>query len=187
MKLQEAYDKIIPYLSTKEAVLDKSTQKNKGANGIALQEILSLPQNNDRLDFEDGELKTFTVQNNGTVKEDFRICSVWDKSEIRKKLSTVLVVGRNELGQIVYCKIHKILDENPLFNEYFDKELDLILEQGPMNVSQKDTEIWVAKTQGKGGNAPKTRSLYISRPAAHFLFYGEYPARARKAKKILVG
>ena len=58
---------------------------------------------------------------------------------------------------------------------------------GSMNVSQKDTSIWIAKTQGRGRDAPKTRSLYISRAAAHFLFFKEWPGASRKAKAILVG
>jgi hypothetical protein len=187
MKIKEAYDKILPYLKTGEVVLNKSTTQNKGANGVHLEKILGLSQNSNRLDFEDGELKTFTLTNTGAVKEDFRICSVWDKDEIRKKLDNVLIVGRDLEGQIIYCKIHRILEENLIFSKYFDIEVDYILENGPHNTSQSETEIWIAKTQSQGGNAKKRRSLYISRPAAHYLFFGEYPKLARKAKKILVG
>jgi len=185
MKIREAYEKLIE-LKDSSFLLDKSTKSNKGANGTFLEEVLGLKPGNARLDFEDGELKTFSLNDKGQVKEDFRICSVWDKDEIIKKLSNILAVGRDNLtGEIIYCEFHKILEENPKFNEYFHKEVDWIISKGPMNVSQKDTEIWVSKTQGEGGEAKKTRSLYISRPAAHYLFFGVYPPRARKAKAIL--
>ena len=185
MKTEEAYNLITPYVHSAECVLAESTQKNKGANGMALEKILGIKPGTKQLDFEDGELKTFSINEKGQVKEDFRICSIWEKDYIKKKLENILVVGRNLAGQIVYCKILRILEENPIFKEYFDKEVDWIISKGPMNCSQKDTEIWVSKTQGKGGEAKKTRSLYISRPASHYLFFGVYPPRAQKAKAIL--
>lgn len=183
MLTEKAYNLIIPYVNREDCVLAKSTQKNKGANGVALEKLLGIKPGTKQLDFEDGELKTFSVNEKGEVKEDFRICSKWDKNYIKEKLKNVLVVGRNAAGQIQHCKIIRPL-ENPIFKEYFDKEVDLIISKGPMNCSQKDTAIWIAKTQGPGGSAKKTRSLYISRPAANVLFFGEYPAKARKGREI---
>ena len=86
------------------------------------------------------------------------------------------------MGTLESSPRYSIKKSNPLgFKASF---IDLIISKGPMNCSQKDTAIWIAKTQGPGGSAKKTRSLYISRPAANVLFFGEYPAKARKGREI---
>ena len=42
MKTEEAYNLITPYVHSAECVLAESTQKNKGANGMALEKILGI-------------------------------------------------------------------------------------------------------------------------------------------------
>ena len=184
MKLQDAHRRLIEHIG-KPINTEGEVSTNKGAVGISLEKFLGLKQGNNPLDFEDGELKTFHLNERGAVKEDFRICSKWDKEYIKAKIANILVVGINTDNIIVFCEVIHPL-EHPIYSKYFDEEVDKILEKGPTKCSQKDTEIWIAKTQGRG-HGSKSRSLYISRPAAHYLFYGEYPKGGRKARKVLVG
>lgn len=182
LTVQEAYDKINNFsiLNIEHEHID-----NKGAMGHVLEKLLGLKLGSDRLDLRDGELKTFHYNERNAVKEDFRITSVWNLDEIKEKLDCLLVVGAScPNNQIVFVKIVKPL-ENPFFLKQLEIEVPFIMEKGPMNCSQKDTNVFIAKTQGKGGDAPKTRSLYISRPWAHALLHGVYPAGARKGKHLV--
>ena len=62
MLTEKAYNLIIPYVNTEDCVLAKSTQKNKGANGVALEKLLGIKPGTKQLDFEDGELKTLALE-----------------------------------------------------------------------------------------------------------------------------
>jgi hypothetical protein len=181
MKIEEAYNKIKKFstLNTEHEHIN-----NKGSMGHVLEKALGLNLNSNLMDFEDGELKTFHYNERNEVKEDFRITSRWNLDEIKMKLEQLLVVGANLNNQIEFMKIVRPL-ENIFFLEQLEIEVPFIIEKGPMNCSQADTNVFIAKTQGRGGGAPKERSLYISRPWAHALFHGVYPKRARKGKHLV--
>ena len=182
MKLQEAYNII-----KKESTLNTEQEhiNNKGSMGHVLEKILGLNLNSNVKDFEDGELKTFHYNERNEVKEDFRIGSRWNLNEIKEKLNNLLVVGTNLNNEIIFIEILRPL-ENIFFLKQFEIEVPFIIDKGPMNCSQSDTNVFIAKTQSRGGEGvPKKRSLYISRPWAHALFHGTYPKRARKGKHLV--
>ena len=182
MKIQEAFDKI-----KKESTLSTEHENinNKGSMGHVLEKVLGLNLNSNLRDFEDGELKTFHYNERNEVKEDFRITSRWNLDEIKEKLNLLLVVGADLNNERRYTEILRPL-ENNFFLKQLEIEVPFIIEKGPMNCSQSDTNVFIAKTQSRGGEGvPKKRSLYISRPWAHALFHGAYPKRARKGKHLV--
>lgn len=181
MKILDAY-KILK----KDITLSIESEhiNNKGAVGHQVEKLLGLKLNSNLRDFDDGELKTFHYNNKNQVKEDFRITTIWDLDKIEKKLSNVLVVGFDSSNNFTYVEILRPL-ENTFILKKLREEVAFILEKGPMNCSQKDTDVFISKTQGRGGDAPKTRSLYISRPWAHALLHRVYPPGARKGKHLV--
>jgi len=183
MKTLDAYEKIVNLVGSNLST-EQEHINNKGAMGHQLEKLLGLKLNNNLRDFDDGELKTFHYNNNNQVKEDFRITSIWELDKIKEKLSNLLVVGTDSSNNITYVKILRPL-ENTFFLKKLEEEVSFMIAKGPMKCSQSDTKVFIAKTQGAGGNAPKTRSLYISRPWAHALFHGVYPPRARKGKELV--
>jgi len=182
MKIEEAYNKI-KKVSTLN--IEHEHINNKGSMGHVLEKTLGLNLNSNLMDLEDGEIKTFHYNERNEVKEDFRISSRWNLNEIKEKLNCLLVVGADLNNEIIFAEIVRPL-ENTFFLKQFEIEVPFIIEKGPMNCSQSDTDVFIAKTQSKGGKGvPKKRSLYISRPWAHALFHGAYPKRARKGKDLV--
>lgn len=182
MKIEEAYNKIKKFstLNTEHEHIN-----NKGSMGHVLEKALGLNLNSNLMDLEDGEIKTFHYNERNEVKEDFRISSRWNLNEIKEKLNNLLVVGADLNNEIKFLKILRPL-ENIFFLKQLEIEVPFIIEKGPMNCSQSYTNVFIAKTQSKGGEGvPKKRSLYISRPWAHALFHGAYPKRARKGKHLV--
>jgi len=185
MTLEEARDILLPLVGQ---TIDASDfgNKNKGKYGHAVEKMLGLNLGSHALDFLNGELKTtgiVKVKDQYKVKEDFKICKVWDKNYIEAKLKNMLVLCYDyHTKEIISVQVYNIL-EHPLVREQFDKDVDWLLEQPDINVvSQTATPVFVSKTNGKGGNAPKERACYIAGAPASYLLGFDYPKGARKGK-----
>lgn len=180
MKILEAYKILKPLENTSLASLGLLT--NKGVWGHTIEKYLSLKLGSHHLDFDDGELKTATVQKNGTLKEDFKIAKVWDKQYLEEKMASILLVVRDINNNIIKVKVVKPL-QHPVYKKYFDIELNKISTIGLESISQSDTIIWVAKTNDTGKKVVNARALYLSRAFASHLF-GFGFGRATKGKQI---
>lgn len=180
MRILEAFE----ILKTLEGSNLKSIglTSNKGRWGHTVEKYLGLKLGSHHLDFEDGELKTATITKNGTLKEDFKIAKVWDKNYLIEKMANILLVVRDLDANIVAVKIIKPLS-HPIYKKYFDIELETINSIGLDNISQSDTNIWVAKTNDTGNKKVNSRALYLSRAFASHLF-GFGFGNARKGKII---
>lgn len=182
MKLIEAFNIIKKYEGSNiNQLLEQENIYNKGNFGHAIEKLLSLKLGSHHLDFEDGELKTATISESKVLKEDFKIAKKWDKTYIEDKLSNNLVVVRDSNNTIVRVCILNIL-KHPIYKKYFDIEFDRIINNMD-TISQKDTVIWVAKTNDTGNKVKNDRALYLSRAfASHILGFGF--GRAIKGKII---
>ena len=169
MKLQEAYD-ILSSLVGDIINVENEKKGNKGKYGHAIEKLLHLNLGSHARDFEDGELKTCAAFN-GKMRDDFKICKVWDKEYAEKKLENLLVLIYDyKTAEILAVKQFSIL-KHPIVRKQFDKDLSYLLAQPDINlVSQKDTDVFVAKTNGSGKKAINERALYIARAPASYLF-----------------
>lgn len=172
MLLDEAYVAFRSQMGKKIPINEH--RKNKGAFGHSAEKFKGMPLGSHHLDFEDGELKTGQITRRNQLKEDFRVCSVWDKQYQIDKMKNTLVVLRDMDNVIVYVEKMDLI-ANPVYYKYYHSEYDKIMDIGLDNVSQSDTCVWVAKTQSQGGDAPKKRSLYMARSFASRLFGFSYP------------
>jgi hypothetical protein len=134
---------------------------NKGLRGIFLEQCLGIPNSNKLIDFEDGELKTFTcgesiaiTQLSHCLSEIIDKSISYDESKVGEKLCQVLFVGFSRknlfLGHTIFNKtnhpvIYKKLAEdyeyicNEIRIAYFKKEkLNTIT--GPNRVLQIRTK-----------------------------------------------
>ena len=185
MTLEEARDILLPLVGKTIDASDFS-EKNKGKYGHAVEKMLGLDLGSHALDFINGELKTTgVIIANGKykVKEDFKICKVWDKNYIEAKLKNMLVLCYDyHTKEIVSVQVYNIL-EHPLVREQFDKDVDWLLKQPDINVvSASATSVFIAKTNGKGRGAPIERGCYIAGAPASYLLGFDYPKGGWKGK-----
>lgn len=183
MKLQQALEILTPMVG--QTIEINENVANKGKFGHALEKFLELNLGSHHLDFEDGELKTCAVRN-GKMKEDFKICKVWDKEYIESKLANMLLVLYDyDTGEIVSVQQMSILD-HPIIRSQFDKELNWLLDQPNINlVSQSATQVFVAKTNDTGKKAINDRALYIAGAPWGYIAGCGYSNRARKGKQFV--
>lgn len=183
MKLEQALEILTPMVG--QTIEINENVANKGKFGHALEKFLELNLGSHHLDFEDGELKTCAVRN-GKMKEDFKICKVWDKEYIESKLANMLLVVYDfdtEVIQIV--KQIKIL-EHPIVRKQFDLDIDWLLAQPDINlVSQRATPVFVAKTNDTGRKAINERACYIAAAPFTYLAGLGYPKGCSKGSKFV--
>lgn len=182
MEILEAFHTLKQYEGNNiKQILEKENICNKGNFGHSVEKLLGLKIGNHHLDFEDGELKTASITNTGVLKEDFKIAKKWDKQYIETKLANNLVVVRDVNNTIIRVSIINFL-AHPIYKKYFDIEFSYI-EKNIDSISQRDTVIWVAKTNDSGLKSKTDRALYLSRAfASHILGFGF--GRATKGKSI---
>jgi hypothetical protein len=183
MKLREAYNLLTPLIGKTLEINENPA--NKGKFGHALEKHLKLNLGSHHLDFDDGELKSCAIKN-GKMKEDFKICKVWNKEYIETKLANMLLVAYDyDTGEIQLVQQMFIL-EHPVIRKQFDKDLAYLIAQPDINlVSQKETDVFVAKTNDSGNKEINERALYIAgAPWGYITGFG-YAPRARKGKKFV--
>jgi hypothetical protein len=183
MKLREAYNLLTPLIGKTLEINENPA--NKGKFGHALEKHLKLNLGSHHLDFDDGELKSCAIKN-GKMKEDFKICKVWNKEYIETKLANMLLVAYDyDTGEIQLVQQMSIL-EHPVIRKQFDKDLAYLIAQPDINlVSQKETDVFVAKTNDSGNKEINERALYIAgAPWGYITGFG-YAPRARKGKKFV--
>ena len=165
MKIEQA-EIILKKLIGKSIPLENTNKYNKGKFGHSLEKFLQLKLGSHHLDFENGELKSCASKNN-KLKEDFKICKKWDKTYIKEKINNMLIVIYDYDTQIILSvKIFNIL-AHPIVSKQFDLEIDWLLKQIDIRkVSQKDTDVFVAKTNDTGNKDINDRALYIARAPA---------------------
>ena len=183
MQLLQALEILTPMVG--QTIEINENVANKGKFGHALEKFLELNLGSHHLDFEDGELKTCAVRN-GNMKEDFKICKVWDKDYIESKLANMLLVLYDyDTGEIQSVQQMSILG-HPIIRSQFDKEVDWLLEQPNINlISQRDTEVFLAKTNDTGNKVINDRALYIARAPWGYITGCGYSNRARKGKQFV--
>lgn len=184
MKLQEAHELLFPLIGS-TINTENENVANKGKFGHSLEKFLKLNLGSHHLDFDDGDLKVCAVRN-GKIKEDFKICKKWNKQYILEKLTNMLVVVYDyNTGEIESIQQLSILD-HPIVRKQFDTDLDYILSQpDPDLVSQKETDVFVAKTNDTGNKEVNQRACYIAGAPASYLFGYGYPSGARKGKQFI--
>ena len=97
----------------------------------------------------------------------------------------LVVVYDYDTGEIESIQQLSILD-HPIVRKQFDTDLDYILSQpDPDLVSQKETDVFVAKTNDTGNKKVNQRACYIAGAPAGYLFGYGYPSRARKGKQFV--
>lgn len=181
MNIAEAQNLILENLLYKNISTINEDKNNKGNFGHTIEKLLNLKLGSHHLDFTDGDLKTGTLKN-GQLKDDFKIAKSFDKEYLRQKMN-MLVVLRDQDNNIVYSEHVNILD-HPIYEKYFEKEIDRINEIGIDNISQSDTVIFVAKTNDTGKKEKSNRALYVSRAfMSHFLGFGF--GNAIKGKSVI--
>ena len=180
MLIEEAYE----ILSKAKGTKIESKNADKGIAGKKVEELLGLKASSKQLDFSNGELKTITLNNKGSVKEDLKIAKrIEDKVYLKKKLENILFVIKDHNDFIVDVKVIKILD-NEVYLKYFDIEHDKIMRIGLDNISQSDTIVWVAKTNDTGKKEKNERAFYLSRQFLSAVLGYPFSARKPGAKEI---
>lgn len=180
MKILEAYN-ILKNLEGQ--YLSILTSGNKGHWGQELERFLGMSLNSKQLDFEDGELKTVTLKANGVIKEDLKIAKVWDKQYLEKKLETLLVVVRDTSNKIISVQLVKPL-LHPIYRKYFNIEYDVIMNIGLDAISQKNTAVWVAKTNDTGNKSINSRAFYLSAQFVSYILGFKHNSRKSMSKLI---
>ena len=90
-----------------------------------------------------------------------------------------------ETGEILSVKQLSIL-KHSIIRKQFDKDLSYLLAQPDINlVSQKDTDVFVAKTNDSGKKAINERALYIAGAPWGYINGLGYPSKARKGKAFV--
>lgn len=182
MKIYEAFEVLKQYENQNiNEILYKENIFNKGNFGHSIEKLLNLKQGSHHLDFEDGELKTATISNTGFIKEDFKIAKKWDKHYLIQKMTNNLVVVRDLNNTIISVQLIDFLS-HPVYRKYFDIELEKII-SNISTISQKDTVIWIAKTNDTGNKKINDRALYLSRAFASYIL-GFGFGKATKGKQI---
>lgn len=183
MKLREAYNLLTPLIGKTLEINENPA--NKGKFGHALEKHLKLNLGSHHLDFDDGDLKSYAIRF-GKVKEDFKICKKWDLEYIMSKLTNMLLVAYDyDTGEIQSVQQMSIL-EHPVIRKQFDKDLAYLLAQPDINlVSQKETDVFVAKTNDSGKKFINERALYIAGAPWGYITGLGYAPRARKGKKFV--
>jgi hypothetical protein len=177
--IEEAYE----ILLKAKGIKINGKNADKGSAGKKVEELLGLKASSKQLDFSNGELKTITLNNKGSVKEDLKIARKWDKTYIKQKLENILLVIKDHNDVIEDVKLIKILD-NKVYSKYFDIEFDKIMHIGLDNISQSDTIVWVAKTNDTGKKEKNARAFYLSRQFLSAALGYPFSARKPEAKKI---
>lgn len=180
LTVDNAYEILKGYIGEK-FVSNVST--NKGGIGHSIEKKLGIPISSRHLDLVDGELKTVSLRGN-VVKEDLKLAKKWDKQYLKQKLDNLLIVVLNEDKVVVDVQKHSPL-KNSTFSKYFDLEYDKIESIGLDKISQRDTIIFVAKTNDSGKKEKNDRALYMSRAFVSLLLGYGVKTRKSGAEQII--
>lgn len=159
-------------------------KKNKGEFGQLVEDKIGNAPSTTQLDLVDGEIKTVCLTPDNQIKEDLKIAKVWDKKYLKEKMENLLIVVRNKDNIILDVKLCSPLS-NPTFLKYFHSEFDKITEEiGLDNISQRDTIVWVAKTNDTGKKEKNARAFYLARAFVSALLDYKFSSRKAGAKEI---
>lgn len=180
MKIIEAFNKLKPL---EGQILPQTASTNKGRFGQQLEIFLGLSLGPNKLDFEDGELKTVTLKSNGLIKEDLKIAKVWNKNYLEEKLDNLLIVVKDTSNKIILTKLVKPLS-NPVYKKYFNIEYEKIMTIGLDKISQSDTAMWVAKTNDTGKKERNERAFYLAAQFVNVLLGLKFTSTKKTSKEV---
>jgi DNA mismatch repair protein MutH len=140
--------------------------KNKGLAGHLLEKLLEIPHSSNCLDMVDGELKTFPLKPNGSVKESVAITmvekdtlktTIFEESRVYKKLENTLFVPYKRDGDAVcYMEAIHFTKDSPYFEQLKKDYIDIQTKPFSGTVGK----YLQSRTKGKG-HGSTTRSFYL--------------------------